>query len=935
MPKKPILTEESFIDMPFPLKGIDLSKGYGMQQPGTTVIGQNVRAYEPTSARARGGQRNGIQKYIQGQINGSASVQEINSIILTAGNIPGSTGATVNQLFGWANNTNFGPYPNSIGTSNPITGPTSVPWTFTAGPGASVVAFYTNAVGGGSSPHWPSYSASLGIADNTPVVSIFAVTGTTYQLYVNGTPTAVPANLPTLAGNSLIPSTIGHAPSIYGNGQNSCFVVAGIFATSGSFGIYGYSPAGGLVWSQTSKAAPGAGTYRVVIANDNTRVTIAGSTELVQVALPDGSVPAQSASGYVFATYASIYGSASGYLISGLQTGGTGLYDGVMVAQTSQTTHVAICLVQTPATATSAPANIGLALISTANANYGTINTYLGIPYVGTIANCRPCVTADTTTGAFYVLNPAYGTDSSGNLLGAVLKVTQSATLSWTTQSALLAGATSISFAKGQGVLQVAGPQHSVALDLSGNLLGGGPPVGLPVVCDAVPGQLTGLPTQVAGNKIMYQPANVLVGVAGGTVAVAYAGQWHAVTSGNQLDSTAPVIRSAVNNGYLYFADGSHWFRYNPATNTLENWAATSGALPVDNSGNAPRLIATWRGRTCLSGLQYDPRNVFMSAVSDPTNWNYNPLAVTPTQAIVFNASPFGLVGDVVTCLAPYNDDILMIGGDHSLWVMNGDPMAGGRLDLVSDGIGVAFGNPWCKDPYGNLFFVSNLMGLYQMVPNQGPPTRVSQQIEQILAGFNVNTMVFRMIWDDAIQGLHVYCTDYTTPKVATHLFWEQRTGAWWTDVFGNNNHNPKCVHVYNGNSASDRVALLGSWDGYLRCFQMGAPNDDGTAITSKVLIGPLLTKDQDDIMCKDLQGIMGANSGTVTYSVLTGTTAETTLNNAPVVTGKWIAGRNYNTFVRSSGHGVWVQLSATTPWAMETIRARMAGLGKVRRRGY
>lgn len=428
-----------------------------------------------------------------------------------------------------------------------------------------------------------------------------------------------------------------------------------------------------------------------------------------------------------------------------------------------------------------------------------------------------------------------------------------------------------------------------------------------------------------------------LVAVSAGSVSVLNPGQasWTAAINATGKATplvTSGLVRSAPNNQKLWFADGTNYCFYDPAINTVSAWVASAGSLPVDSAGNAPRLICTWRGRTVVSGLLLDPQNWFMSAIADPTNWNYFPVPIVPTQAIAGNNSPFGLIGDVVTTLIPYSDDVLIFGGDHTIYQLNGDPLSGGQLDLITDSIGMAWGIPWCKGPDGTLYFVSNRTGIFMMMPGQ-PPQRISQAIEQLLTPIDTGSSTIRLIWDDRFQGLHVFVTPTAVQSAATHFFWEQRTGAWWTDTFALNTLNPLTVTVFDGNLPGDRRPLIGSWDGYVRFIDPTAGTDDGTPIQSSVLIGPLLTPNQDEMLLKDLQALLGETSGEVNYAVHVGSTAEQALANTPVETGAWEAGRNPVSFIRSAGHAVYVQLSATNAWAMEAIRARIATQGKVRQR--
>lgn len=426
------------------------------------------------------------------------------------------------------------------------------------------------------------------------------------------------------------------------------------------------------------------------------------------------------------------------------------------------------------------------------------------------------------------------------------------------------------------------------------------------------------------------------------------------------------VMFSAVLNQILWFADGAHWVNYSPLgqslnqftypVNSINTWAPSSqdllgnpinSVLPVDSNGNLPRLICNWRSRICLSGLLLDPQTIFMSAVGDPTNFDYSPQFTSTNQAVALDPTgPAGYVGDVVTALIPYTNDVLVIGGDHTIYVMNGDPMNGGTVTLVSNAIGMAWGQAWCMDPYGNIYFVSNRTGVYTMVPGQAP-VRISQQIEQLLQNIDTGLNTISCIWDDRFQGLHIFITPtasvsqyavtdpHVSPIPVTHFFYEQRVGAWWQDQFANPNHNPLTCVTFDGNTPDDRVPLIGSWDGYVRAIDPFATTDDGYPIESTVILGPILTQDNDDVMLYEIQGVLGEESQGVSYSIYAGSTAEKALSLAPKATGVFGAGRNPTSFVRLAGHAIYIELFSSNPWQLESIRTRIAGsgLGKVRRR--
>lgn len=76
---------EQPVNLLFPTRGIDMSAAYGAQPPGTTPVGQNVRAYDAGTLRMRGGNRPGLTPFLGAgstfQVSGTHLVQHINSIV--------------------------------------------------------------------------------------------------------------------------------------------------------------------------------------------------------------------------------------------------------------------------------------------------------------------------------------------------------------------------------------------------------------------------------------------------------------------------------------------------------------------------------------------------------------------------------------------------------------------------------------------------------------------------------------------------------------------------------------------------------------------------------------------------------------------------------------------------------------------------------------
>lgn len=405
-----------------------------------------------------------------------------------------------------------------------------------------------------------------------------------------------------------------------------------------------------------------------------------------------------------------------------------------------------------------------------------------------------------------------------------------------------------------------------------------------------------------------------------------------AIANGQSFKPNAPVVFSSQNGLNMFYVDGATYKYYKSTTNAIAAWTPTAGTMPVDAHTARARLVCTWRGRIVLAGLPFDPGNWFMSKQYDPFNWDYGPSVPTVADAVSGDVAEAGFIGDFVNALVAYTDDTMIFGCDHTIWQLTGDPLEGGRFDLVSDSIGMAWGRAFARDPFGQIYFFGSRCGVFKITPG-ALPVRVSQQIERQIESVDLSANIVRMEWDLQAQGLHVWITPTNPLSTAMHFFMEDRTNAWWPVVYANKNHNPLATHVSDGDGPNDRTIMIGSQNGYVRVLSNDADTDDGTTIESYVVLGPLTTRQMDDILLKDLQVTLGESAGDVTYEIYVGKSAEAALMSDAVVTGKWKAGRNHVSPIQRNGIAIYIKISATEPWAVERIAARFAPQGSVRRR--
>lgn len=427
--------------------------------------------------------------------------------------------------------------------------------------------------------------------------------------------------------------------------------------------------------------------------------------------------------------------------------------------------------------------------------------------------------------------------------------------------------------------------------------------------------------------------------------------------SGAMSSSGRVAVQEAFQNVFL--ADGvtANYQYLDLDANEIKDWqtavtAEVSGTLLPQGSADATkacRIMSLYRGRVALSGLQEDPHNWFMSAVGRPFNWDYDltaaseALGVGPaTQAIAGNNSVAGELGDVVTALAPFQDDVLIMGGANSLWIMQGDPAAGGIIDNISRRIGIVGPDAWTFDTSGNFYFFGN-NGLYRLAPNGGTPELVSQnRLDRTFADVDLLRNRVILVYDREWQGVHMFFSPEDQPSTASeHYFWDERTDSFWKDQYPVA-HGPTAVQLYNADNPAERAVLIGGYDGYLRFFDSDGTSDDGAAITSRCRFSPiqpgsiLASSRVDEILV-----VTDENGNDVTFKLYAAESPEQADAAADAATnpkfaktltpGRTIPMRqriSQNTFVP-----VIEQTANNTTWAYETGKATAAVLNRMHHR--
>lgn len=349
---------------------------------------------------------------------------------------------------------------------------------------------------------------------------------------------------------------------------------------------------------------------------------------------------------------------------------------------------------------------------------------------------------------------------------------------------------------------------------------------------------------------------------------------------------------------------------------SVGNGAYTGGGAFTLLNGSRCSLIAVWGGRIVLSGLDTDPNNIFMSAVGDPFNWDYSPDTQTVDQAVAGSVtSGYGKNPDIVTALIPYTDDVLLIGGSHSIRRLLGNPAEGGINVSVTEITGIAFGKAWCQSPEGIIYFFGSRGGVYRMDPTSGIPNRLtSMTIDERLADIDLDANVVTLEWDDRAIAVRVYISPIDGSQTS-HYIWDVRNEAWWPFSYTSADHNPRSVHLLSGNTVEERRILEYGQDGYIRFVDVDAPTDDGSPIESYVYLGPF-----SGMIFVEIVATLRENSNNVTWAICSASSLEKALSVAPRQTGRFQSGRNRSQWPRAFVERGYLRLSASGPWALEQL---------------
>lgn len=373
------------------------------------------------------------------------------------------------------------------------------------------------------------------------------------------------------------------------------------------------------------------------------------------------------------------------------------------------------------------------------------------------------------------------------------------------------------------------------------------------------------------------------------------------------------------------------------------------GQFPVNCS-----LVAVGMGRLWWSGDSRYPHVAFSSATGDPDNYLY----ALNTEGSAFAWDPAktngsAAIGDAVTALIPHRDDYFVFGCRNSAFVQRGDPTIGGRLDIITNIVGIIGAKAWSQLPDGSLV-LGTTAGIYRVppapeaVPVPVSPLSLPQELKAIPTAFisstpTVGTDVL-LDYDVERSLVDIFLTPRAAGSSTIHFLHRpgdledvegllQYGGSFWRVAIPNT-MDPTSIVSYTP-SGGTRTVLIPGRDGYARKWNDAANDDDGTSFSFYVLYGPIMLSGSDylDGMLEEVIVQTAKDSSTVAVAVQVGTSAESAFNATPQSLGT-VAANTKRTFpIRRRGNAVIVRVSRSGAAAasIETLQIFRNALGKQR----
>lgn len=355
---------------------------------------------------------------------------------------------------------------------------------------------------------------------------------------------------------------------------------------------------------------------------------------------------------------------------------------------------------------------------------------------------------------------------------------------------------------------------------------------------------------------------------------------------------------------------------FDPIEDTLTLWTADSGQVPT----GCP-LVVNYLDRVVLAGADDNPHVWYMSAVSDPDDWDYSQTEVT--SAVAGTSSNLGMPGRPITALAVNRDDYLIISTRDELWLMRGDPGYEGSFNNLTRNAGIISQNAWCLTPENQMVFLSTY-GLY-LLSVAGSDFQVQPLSRNIipeeLININVELFYISLAYDFENDGIHIFVVAKNHDG-RKHWYIDWPTKTFWKMSY-DEDREPLVIHDYHCAIFGHGGLLLGCRDGYVRHFQSDSFTDEDDSFSSYVYIGPIGLS-QDGMYGKviSMETTISGESSIVDWELIPASTFAGTIDASASDSGSWSDGLNARNYVSCKGQAFILKVSGDeeSEWSMEDV---------------
>jgi hypothetical protein len=435
--------------------------------------------------------------------------------------------------------------------------------------------------------------------------------------------------------------------------------------------------------------------------------------------------------------------------------------------------------------------------------------------------------------------------------------------------------------------------------------------------------ELQGASTNAVSNVLLVNetrananPRSTYVLVATGTTLRRVSGSSLAAPSSNPTLAGGNYTWIQPHAGKLIVADGVGYWEVEPRVSD-----GVVKALKSKSAGTYPkncRILASWFDTLVFVRGEL-PTIVFQTKIGNFHDCDTRPIDPSGAEAVAYP------VDGAVNAFIPATQDTAIIGTQTGMYRVDGHIAQGGVVKRIGDVQGIAFGEAWCKDPEGGIYYFGSRGGVELL----GHGSLTEGHVDTTFKGFDLSTYWMRLAWSWRYNGLLVVpCPQGTGSGTPFMYFWHRPTRSWWRWEM------PwwvTSVRQVDGDTIAAREVWLGCEDGKVRKFSPSATTDDGSvALTWNFYVGPYRSKSaREQIMLSRPKLALGTGSSSVLVGLYPSADSErpASAHSSYTLTGPLTV----TAPVTARGANVWVRLSGSGRMAYEsgTIKVDAMGLRK------